>query len=104
MTSVHSGATQLAIGTIADGQILKRSGANVIGAIANQTGNPYIDWPATQNALDDEFASGSSDMATRGWICQDYFGAAMVRDGDIVADRHLRVQRRGTIDPRSSEA
>lgn len=34
VVALHSGATQLAIGTIADGQVLARSGANVVGVAA----------------------------------------------------------------------
>lgn len=46
-----------------DGALLKLS-----PPVAPLTGNPYIDVFGTASAFDDEFDSGSADLATRGWV------------------------------------
>lgn len=83
-----SGPTTLTFGAITSGQMLLCSGANIIGA------SPYVYGPAevlhkcprvTPNALDDDFTSGSADLATRGWTVIDGFaGTTMTRSGDVV--------------------
>ncbi len=80
-----SGPTALAIGAIADGQYLKRSGASIIGAtIVAASGNPYIDPPTTPNAFNDEFASGSPDLAVRGYTVRSGATATtLTRSGNI---------------------
>jgi hypothetical protein len=81
-----SGPTALTIGTISDGQTLVRSGATVIGATvaASVPSSPYWQPPGTANAFNDEFASGSADLATRGWgIINSASGVVQTRAGDI---------------------
>lgn len=61
-----SGPTALTIGSITDGQFIVRSGSTAIGT--SRARRPWIDPPTTPNAsFDDEFESGSADLATRGW-------------------------------------
>lgn len=43
----------------------------------------YLSPPATPGSLDDEFSSGSSDLATRGWLCVNGAGTTMTRLGDV---------------------
>lgn len=56
-----------------------------LAALALQVGTyPYIVPPATPNAFDDEFSSGSADLATRGYtIVNATTGVAQTRSGDI---------------------
>lgn len=93
VVALHSGAQQLAIGTVADGQYLARSGANVIGVAApsgggGAAGNVYFDAPSSPNALDDEFKTGSSALngaGGRGFLCVNATsGATMTRVGDVL--------------------
>lgn len=44
---------------------------------------PYIVAPATPNAFDDEFSSGSADLATRGYTVVNASGTTLTRSGDI---------------------
>lgn len=63
-------AGDLTVGAIADGQMLVRSGANIISqAIPTTTPptSPVLLSRATPHALDDEFTTGSGNLATRGW-------------------------------------
>ena len=87
VNAIHetSGPTQLTIGAISDGQILQRVGTTVVGSAGSlSTGNPYLDPPAVPNAFDDEFDSGSADLATRGWqIWDSVVGGVLTRAGDI---------------------
>lgn len=53
-----------------------------LGTIA-PSGNPYIDPPLVASALDDEFSSGSADLAVRGWTVKNSAGTTMTRLGDI---------------------
>lgn len=47
-------------------------------------GNPYIDPPVTASPYDDEFSSGSADLAVRGWTVVDVSsGATMTRVGNV---------------------
>jgi hypothetical protein len=79
-----SGPTTLTIGSISDGQSLIRSGATLIGAAAPVPSSPYWQPPGTSNAFNDEFASGSADLATRGWgIINSATGTVQTRAGDI---------------------
>jgi hypothetical protein len=80
-----SGPTTLTLGAISDGQILQRVGTTVVGSAGSlSTGNPYLDPPAVPNAFDDEFDSGSADLATRGWqIWDSVVGGVLTRAGDI---------------------
>jgi hypothetical protein len=90
VVALHSGATQLAIGAVADGQLLARSGANLVGIAApgGAAGNVYFDPPASPNALNDEFKSGSSALngpGGRGFLCVNATsGATMTRVGDVL--------------------
>jgi hypothetical protein len=79
-----SGPTALDIGAISDGQTLVRSGTSVIGASTGiPTGNPYIDPPLVANAFDDEFNSGSPDLAVRGWLIKNTSFVTLTRSGDV---------------------
>lgn len=86
VAAIHetSGPTKLTVGSVADSQFLIRSGSTVIGRTAIRINNPYIDPPTTANAFDDEFDSGSSDWATRGWTVVNFStGATLTRSGNI---------------------
>ena len=86
VNAIHetSGPTQLTIGAISSGQVLIRSGATVIGSTAGTpTGNPYVDPPVSANAFDDEFESGSADLATRGWTVKTSAGVTLTRAGNV---------------------
>jgi hypothetical protein len=43
----------------------------------------YLTVPGSPGSLDDEFASGSSDLATRGWTVTNDSGTTMTRVGDV---------------------
>lgn len=45
--------------------------------------NAYLTPPSSPGALDDEFNSGSSDLATRGWTVVNSSGTTMTRVGDV---------------------
>ena len=86
VNAIHetSGPTQLTIGAISSGQVLIRSGSTVIGSTAGTpTGNPYIDPPLVAGPLDDEFDTGSADLAVRGWTVKNGSNVTMTRLGDI---------------------
>jgi hypothetical protein len=87
VAAIHetSGPTKLTVGAIADSSFLQRSGSTVIGTAVTpiMTGNPFVDPPATPNVLDDEFESGSADLAVRGWTVKNSSGTTMTRLGDI---------------------
>lgn len=86
VAAIHetSGPTKLTVGAISDGQSLVRTGNAIVGsALAAPSGNPYIDPPATPSSFDDEFDSGSPDLATRGWTVLNGSNVAMTRVGDI---------------------
>lgn len=86
VAAIHetSGPTQLTIGAISTGQVLIRSGSTVIGSTAGTpTGNPFIDPPVSAGTLDDEFDTGSADLAVRGWTVKNSAGTTMTRVGDI---------------------
>jgi hypothetical protein len=80
-------------GTPASGQVLTaNSGTDASwqaptgGGIA-LSGNPYIDPWGTPSDVDDEFASGSPDLATRGWALYNATdGIVMTRSGDVHID------------------
>ena len=57
--------------------------ADIIALVPTSTGNPYIDLPSSPNAFDDEFNSGSDDMATRGWTVRNPSGTLLTRSGAI---------------------
>jgi hypothetical protein len=90
VVALHSGATQLAIGVVADGQLLARSGANLVGIAApgGAAGNVYFDPPASPNALNDEFKSGPDALngsGGRGFLCVNATsGATMTRVGPVL--------------------
>lgn len=84
---IHMGVQPLDIGTINDGQFLQRSGTSVVGVAATTTGagNVYLSPPASPNALDDEFKSGSSVLSARGFSCVNATtGATMTRVGEVL--------------------
>jgi len=88
VNAIHetSGPTQLTIGAISDGQVLVRSGTAVVGSTPiAPSGNPYIDPPLVANAFDDEFNTGSADLATRGYIVKNSAGTTLVRSGPVDA-------------------
>jgi hypothetical protein len=71
---------------------LRRTFANFTGTGTSVTnnytytasGNPYVDVPASPNAFDDEFSSGSEDLATRGYTVKNQAtGATLTRSGPI---------------------
>ena len=80
-----SGPTALTIGAVSDGQVLVRSGTNLIGTSGGMpSGNPYVDPPTVASSLDDEFSTGSSDLATRGWTVRNHTTSTVcTRVGDI---------------------
>lgn len=84
--AVPVAADQIYIADSAASNAIKRS--TVSGIIANtgvRPDSPYWQIPTTPSALDDEFLSGPSDLATRGWIVTDQSGTAIIsRSGDIV--------------------
>jgi hypothetical protein len=47
------------------------------------TGNPYVDPPAVASSFDDEFESGSPNLATRGWTIK-IGTTTLTRAGDVV--------------------
>lgn len=55
----------------------------LVGAVSGSTGNPFTDPPASANAFDDEFNSGSTDLATRGYTVKTSAGTTLTRSGDI---------------------
>jgi len=86
VNAIHetSGPTQLTLGAIANGQVLQRVGNTIVGVAGGlPTGNPYIDPPLVANAFDDEFDSGSPDLAIRGWTVKTTAGVTLTRAGDI---------------------
>lgn len=87
VAAIHetSGPTKLTIGAVADGQSLVRSGSTLIGATATRPMSAYAPAPSSALAFNDEFLSGSSDLATRGWTVTDSGGVTVItRSGDIV--------------------
>jgi hypothetical protein len=61
---------------------LNALGLNVIGLQLNVC--PYIPPPSAANSFDDEFSSGSADLATRGYlIINAITGAVLTRSGNI---------------------
>lgn len=63
------------------------------------TGNPYVDPPSSVNAFNDEFDSGSADLADRGWFVRNATDNVMLTyQGDIQPWRDLG----GGIGPASS--
>ncbi|HKT94675.1 MAG TPA: hypothetical protein VJS18_21125 [Paraburkholderia sp.] len=56
--------------------------ATITGCVSGASGNPYIDPPASPNAFDDEFSSGSPDFAVRGWTVVSGT-TVQTRSGDI---------------------
>jgi Collagen triple helix repeat (20 copies) len=80
--SESSGPTTLNIGAVADGELLKRSGATIVGALPSSGwSNAILSAPSSPSAYDDEFASGSNDFAVRGWAVSSPY----TRAGDIQA-------------------
>lgn len=58
--------------------------AAAITAVGNYAGSyPYIAVPAAPNAFDDEFASGSPDLAARGYTVVTSAGVTLTRAGNI---------------------
>lgn len=83
VAAIHetSGPTQLTIGSIAAGQYLQRVGTTIVGAAS---WNPYLPAPASPNAFNDEFDSGSADLGVRGWTFWNHTtNTTMTRNGDI---------------------
>jgi hypothetical protein len=52
-------------------------------ALAGAGGNPYLAVPASPNAFDDEFNSGSPDLSVRGYTVVNSLGTTLTRSGDI---------------------
>ena len=52
-------------------------------AAAGATGNPFIDPPTVADSFDDEFRTGSPDLALRGWTIKSLAGTTLTRAGDI---------------------
>jgi hypothetical protein len=77
VVAIHetSGPTQLVMGAVANGELLRRVGATVVGipttsipaTIPAYLQHIWLKPPTVANAWDDEFESGSADLATRGW-------------------------------------
>lgn len=77
VNAIHetSGPTQLTLGSIADGELLRRVGTGVVGVATSSLPavtpaylqHIWLKPPSVPNAWDDEFESGSADLATRGW-------------------------------------
>ena len=91
VVALESNGVRLAIGTIADGQVVARSGANLVGVAGGSggdAGNVYFSPPTVPNALNDEFKSGSSALngaGGRGFSCVNATsGATMTRVGDVL--------------------
>lgn len=85
VAAIHetTGPTKLTIGAIADGQVLTRSGTNLIGAsLTASTGAPPL-WslPASPHANDDEFASTTLNAA---WELYDADSTAVVAPTGLV--------------------
>jgi len=100
-----SGPTALTIGAISDNQILARSGSTLISGPRNSGSGILNTQPlGTPSSQSDEFNSGSSDLAARGWTCINAVsGATMTRVGDIsntiAASSLAATQYRSTITP-----
>jgi hypothetical protein len=87
VSAVHetSGPSQLTIGAISNGQVLQRSGTSLVGVSAGlPSGNPYVDPPLVAGPYDDEFDSGSPDLAVRGYIVRNASNVDMSRVGDVL--------------------
>lgn len=67
---------------IDDGGVIKYCTAAELLALG-ATGNPFIDVPSSPNTFDDEFNSGSDDLAIRGWTVKTSGGTTLTRGGDI---------------------
>lgn len=69
------------------GQVLTATGSTTATwqtPSGGHTGNPYIDPPSSAGTIDDEFNSGSADLALRGWTVLNFTtGNTMTRVGDI---------------------
>lgn len=85
----HSASTQLVYGDIPSGTFLYRSGSQVIGALPSYDPGLFLNPSTVFNTFDDEFNSGSADLAARGWSfiyrLSPYtgFGTTMIYDGEI---------------------
>jgi hypothetical protein len=82
------------------GNVLVATSATTAQWAANVpvTGNPYIDPPsAGANALDDEFSSGSPDLAVRGWTVKDAAGTVYTRAGNVASNSPLPGTYNSTI-------
>jgi hypothetical protein len=62
VVKLHSGTTQLTIGTVNDGHVLRRSGTSIIGQLINL--NSILSIGNTTNGYDIEFTSSSKIVAT----------------------------------------
>lgn len=87
VVALHSGASRLAVGALTDGLPIVRSGLTLASSplgVAGSAGNVYLTPPAVADAMDDEFKTGSSDFAARGWtVTNTVTGAVMTRVGDV---------------------
>lgn len=54
------------------------------GSIAS--GNPFVDPPTIADSFDDEFSSGSADLAVRGWTIKTIAGATLTRPAGSAGD------------------
>ena len=87
VSAIHetSGPNQLTIGAVSDGQVLQRLGTALVGVSAGlPTGNPYVDPPLVPSSFDDEFDSGSPDLALRGISIKTAAGVTLTRAGDVI--------------------
>lgn len=50
----------------------------------SRTGNIYLEPPLAPHAFDDEFSSGSADLAERGWIIRTGTTALLTRAGEVL--------------------
>jgi len=85
-----AGPTALTIGAVANGELLRRVGSTVVGipttsipsTIPAYLQHIWLKPPTVANAWDDEFESGSADLATRGWTITSGV-TVLTRAGDI---------------------
>lgn len=87
--SEAAGGLVLDIGPVDDGQVLLRAGSVVRGATLAELGlgrgNAYIDKPTLPHVDDDEFESGSPDLAARGFAVTNLDAAgAVTRVGPVL--------------------
>lgn len=69
----------------AAGDVLTSTGSAWLPQTPPSYAGAYLSKPTTANAFDDEFDSGSADLATRGWLLRNYSTATnMTRVGGVI--------------------